>query len=170
MLSQSFAVNITVTGEKVHSFLRCEVCGRKRKNDGSKAIGYSTVRQYGTACLDLYKQQKTLNMNANPHPWDFPSLNVLSILSSQMKVISTKKFLKTEELVPLKRDTYLWKNCQGLPIIFCMAIPPSALALVQSFSSHIFVWWGESLWKDWSWHICSFWILKMKVQLNVRQW
>ena len=47
------------------------------KNDNSKAIGYSTVRQYGTACIDLYKQQKSLNMNANPHPRDCPALNVL---------------------------------------------------------------------------------------------
>ena len=68
MLSQSFADNITVTGEKIHSFLRGEVCGRKRKNDDRKVIGYATVRQYGTACIDLYKQQKSLNMNANPHP------------------------------------------------------------------------------------------------------
>jgi hypothetical protein len=35
------------------------------------------VRQYGTACIDLYKQQKSLNMNANPHPQNFPALNVL---------------------------------------------------------------------------------------------
>ena len=77
MLSQSFADNITVTGEKIHSFLRGEVCGRKRKNDDRKVIGYATVRQYGTACIDLYKQQKSLNMNANPHPQDCPALNVL---------------------------------------------------------------------------------------------
>jgi hypothetical protein len=77
MLSKSFADNITVTGERTHLFLRGEVCGRKRKNDDSKVIGYATVRQYGTACIDLYKQQKSLNMNANPHPQDCPSLNVL---------------------------------------------------------------------------------------------
>ena len=49
----------------------------KGKNENSKTIGYSTVRQYGTACIDLYKQQKSWNMNANPHPRDCPALNVL---------------------------------------------------------------------------------------------
>ena len=42
MLSQSFADNIT--GEKIHSFLRGEVCGRRRKNDDRKVIGYASVR------------------------------------------------------------------------------------------------------------------------------
>ena len=77
MPSKSFADNITVTGEKIHSFLRGEVCGRKRKNDGRKVIGYATVRQYGTACIDLYEQQKSLNMNSNLHPQDCSALNVL---------------------------------------------------------------------------------------------
>ena len=53
MLAQNFGDNITATGEKIHSFLKGEVCGRKRKNDNSKTVGYSTVRQYGTACIDL---------------------------------------------------------------------------------------------------------------------
>ena len=55
MLTQNFVDNITVTGEKIHSFLKGEVFGRKRKNDNSKTVGYSTVRQYGTACIDLYR-------------------------------------------------------------------------------------------------------------------
>ena len=32
---------------------------------------------YGTACIDLCKEQKSLNMNANPHPQDYPVFNVL---------------------------------------------------------------------------------------------
>ena len=77
MLSQSFVDNITVTGEKIHSFLIDKVCRRKRKSDDSKVIEYSNMRQNGTACINLNKQQKSLNMNANPHPQDCPVLKVL---------------------------------------------------------------------------------------------
>ena len=77
MLAQDFADDITVTGENIHSFLTGEVCGKKGKNNNSKTIEYSTFRQYGSACIDLYKQQKSLNMNANPHPRDCSALNVL---------------------------------------------------------------------------------------------
>ena len=68
MLAQDFTQNITVTGEKIHSYLKGEVCGRKGKNENSKAVEYSTVWQYGAACVDLYNQKKVLNMDANPHP------------------------------------------------------------------------------------------------------
>ena len=77
MLAQNFIDDITVTSERNHSFLKSVTCGRKRKSDSSKAVGYSSVRQYGTSCIDLYKQQRSLNMNANPHPRDCPALNVL---------------------------------------------------------------------------------------------
>ena len=74
MLSQSSADNITVTGKKIHSFLRGKVCERKRKNNDSNIIGYSTLRQYGTAYIELYKQQKPLNRNANPHQQVYPGI------------------------------------------------------------------------------------------------
>ena len=43
-LSQHFEDTVTVTGENIHSFLNGDVCGRKRMNDNSKAVIYSTVR------------------------------------------------------------------------------------------------------------------------------
>jgi ribosomal protein L5 len=132
-------INITVTGEKIHSFLRGKVFGRKRKNDDSKGIGYSTVRQYGTVCIGVYKQQTSFNMTANPYPQDNPVVNVIfnSVISN--KLLSIERTLKTQELAQFKIVTHLWKNCQGLPIIFCAVIPPPALGFRPCCSSHIFV-------------------------------
>ena len=58
-------------------------------------MGYSTVRQYGTACIDLYKQQKSLNMNANPNPRDCPVLNVLF---NSVKLDESKKRQENHEV------------------------------------------------------------------------
>ena len=44
MLAQHFKDDITVTGERRHSFLNGDVYGRKKMNDNSKAVGYSSVR------------------------------------------------------------------------------------------------------------------------------
>ena len=79
MLAQHFAdyIYITVTHEQIHTIMRVQVCGRNRNNDSSIVVSYYTVRQYETACIDLYKQQKSWNMNANPHPRDSPAVNVL---------------------------------------------------------------------------------------------
>lgn len=44
MISQTFTDNITINDENFHSFLRGEVCGRKRKQNDFEVIGYSTVR------------------------------------------------------------------------------------------------------------------------------
>ena len=67
ILAQNFVDNITVTGEKIIHFLKGEVCGREKAKDNSKALGYSTVRQFGTAFIDLYKQQKSVKMKVKLH-------------------------------------------------------------------------------------------------------
>ncbi len=77
MRRQNFMDGVTVTGSKIHSFLRNEVVDRTYKNNASKKIGYSTVRAYGAACVDLYKHQVSLNQNSNAHPKDTPALKIL---------------------------------------------------------------------------------------------
>jgi hypothetical protein len=77
MQNQNFLDGITVSGSKILSFLRHEIVDRVYKNDTSKKIGYSTVRSYGAACVDLYKKQVSLNQNSNPHPKDTPALKTL---------------------------------------------------------------------------------------------
>lgn len=68
---------ITVTGAKLHQFLREKVCNRSYQQDKGKTIGFGTVRAYKTAIIDLYTQQKGMHMNSNEHPGAFPALKNL---------------------------------------------------------------------------------------------
>ena len=77
MISKRFADSKTVTGAKIVSFLRQEVQGRESRREPGKVIGYPTVRNYGAACIDLYKQQVARGMNSNPNPNDHPALAAL---------------------------------------------------------------------------------------------
>ena len=54
-----------------------KVVNRKRKNDNLKVIGYSSLSAHGSACIDLYKEQDSKNMNSNLHPRDTSSLKTL---------------------------------------------------------------------------------------------
>ena len=140
-----------------------------RKKDDSKVIGYSTVKQHRTACIDLYKRQKSLNMSANLHPQDCPALNVLfnAVKSDENKKhqvnfegrgIGTIQdgYSSTEELSRITN----YSQCGN---------PSSSSCFWAMFLLKNFIWWGECLCKDWSWQISSSWILIMKFQLNVRE-
>ena len=76
MRQQSFIDHITVTGPKVHSFLR-SVLNRPSKRKSSQAVGFSTLKAYGAACIDLYRQQQYLHSNSNPHPRNNPAVKQL---------------------------------------------------------------------------------------------
>jgi hypothetical protein len=58
----------TVTGGKLHLFLKNEVVGRLSKKNKTKIIGGSTVCGCVSAIVDLYNQQVSMKMNSNPHP------------------------------------------------------------------------------------------------------
>ena len=58
----------TVAEAKLVSFLRMEVIGRKNRNNENEEIGESSMKAYKNAIADLYKQQKSQNVNSNPHP------------------------------------------------------------------------------------------------------
>jgi hypothetical protein len=53
---------------KIVSFLRKEAINRQNRRRPNQAIGYSTVRGYGAACIDLFNQQALFRTNSNPHP------------------------------------------------------------------------------------------------------
>jgi hypothetical protein len=76
MEQQRFIDGVTVTGPKVHSFLRT-VMSRPNRRQAGAVIGYSSLKAYGAACIDLYNQQKFLNTNSNSHPRDNPALKQL---------------------------------------------------------------------------------------------
>jgi hypothetical protein len=80
----------TVTGKKLHRFLREQVCGRKRRvkkrkrnnnqdavEEPQEVIGFFTLRTYKSAIIDLYMQQKGMNMNNNEHPGQAPEVKSL---------------------------------------------------------------------------------------------
>ena len=67
----------TVSGSKLHRFLRDQVCNRTNRKDKHKQIGFFTVRNYKSAIVDLYMQQKGMKMNRNEHPSSFPALKSL---------------------------------------------------------------------------------------------
>jgi hypothetical protein len=75
--SMNYPDSSTVTGKKLHHFLKEQVCHRKSKKDSKKTIGFYTLRTYKSAIIDLYMQQKGLNQNSNEHPGVFPSLKSL---------------------------------------------------------------------------------------------
>jgi hypothetical protein len=77
MEDSNFPDSITVTAEKIHSFMKHNVINRMSKTNSNVRIGYSTIRAYCSACIDLYKEQRSLNMNSNPHPKDHPALAAL---------------------------------------------------------------------------------------------
>ena len=68
--------------KKIIHFLKGEVCGTEKAKDNSKALGYSTVRQNGTAFIDLYKQQKSVIMKVKLH------VRLWSLLRSRERQIS----------------------------------------------------------------------------------
>ena len=76
MHSKNFLDGITITGAKVHSFLR-SVINRPNKRKSSCTIGSSSLKSYGASCIDLYKRQRYLNSNSNPHPRDNPAVKQL---------------------------------------------------------------------------------------------
>ena len=55
MEQQRFVDGITVTGPKVHSFLRT-VMNRRNKRQAGAVIGYTSIKASGAACFDLYVQ------------------------------------------------------------------------------------------------------------------
>ena len=83
----------TVTGDKLHRFLKEQVCDRKRRpkkrkhkhrntglqcdEDSEVIIGFFTLQTYKSAIIDLYMQQKALHMNHNEHPGLFPAVKLL---------------------------------------------------------------------------------------------
>lgn len=69
----------TVTGAKLHRFLKDKVCSRCNRKDKGKIVGFLTVRQYKSAIIDLYTQQKGMNMNTNEHPGLFPAVKSLMV-------------------------------------------------------------------------------------------
>jgi hypothetical protein len=77
MREQNFIDSTTVTAAKIVSFLRRNVVGRASKVKPDSTVGFSTVRTYCAACVDLYAQQKALNSNSNPHPKDDSALKTL---------------------------------------------------------------------------------------------
>ena len=76
MRQQNFIDQTTLLGAKVHSFLR-SVLNRPSKRKSSSVVGFSTLKSYGAACIDLYKQQQYLHSNSNPHPRDNPAVKRL---------------------------------------------------------------------------------------------
>ena len=80
-------------------------------------------------------------MRVNPHPQDCPALTfIFNSIKSVEKIVSTNRNLKAEKCVHFNLNTYVWKNCQWLPIILFVEVPPPALAFKPCSSSHIFVW------------------------------
>ncbi len=80
----------TVTGKKLHRFLREQVCGRNRRakkrkhnsnpdaiDEPQEVVGFFTLRTYKSAIIDLYMQQKGMNMNNNEHPGQAPEVKSL---------------------------------------------------------------------------------------------
>jgi len=67
----------TVTEAKLVSFLRMEVIGRMSKKNQNEEIGESSIKAYKNAIVDLYKQQRSQNVNSNPHPGDGKTLKEL---------------------------------------------------------------------------------------------
>ncbi len=69
----------TVTGSKLHWFLKDKVFSRRNKKDKNKIAGFYTVCQYKSAIIDIYMQQKGMNMNTNEHPGLFPPVKSLMV-------------------------------------------------------------------------------------------
>ncbi|KAI9104912.1 hypothetical protein DFS34DRAFT_562038, partial [Phlyctochytrium arcticum] len=73
--TQGFPDGDTVSAMKLHFSLEtevvgCQSCKRQKSGAAEKIIGLGTIEAYASALVDLYKQQKHLGMNNNPHPHD----------------------------------------------------------------------------------------------------
>jgi hypothetical protein len=66
----------TVNEAKLVAFLQMKVIGRKQKN-GDQEIGISTVKAYRNAVVDLYKTQRSQNVNNYDHPGEGKTLKDL---------------------------------------------------------------------------------------------
>jgi hypothetical protein len=77
MEGKRFTDGITVTAAKIVAFLRTEVIGRPNRRKADQTVGHSTIRGYGAACQDLYRQQVVKKINANPDPSTNPTLQGL---------------------------------------------------------------------------------------------
>ena len=65
--SETVETRYTVTEAKLVAFLQMKVIGRQRRSGGGQ-IGIQTVRAYKNAIVDLYKTQRSQNVNNNLHP------------------------------------------------------------------------------------------------------
>lgn len=127
MNSHNFADGITVTGEKIVSFLRSRVAGRTNKRNSTKKIGYSTVRSYGAACIDLFRHQQNLRINSNPHPSNHAALKALFESSRSQENLLRRTnytdrgegtlqdgYTSIEELTLIANQYRSWNNGNGI--------------------------------------------------------
>ena len=65
--NDSLETRYTATEAKLVSFLRMDVIGRKCNNNENEEIGEASIKAYKNVIVELYKQQKSQNVNRNPH-------------------------------------------------------------------------------------------------------
>ncbi len=95
---------------KINMFLRERVIGRnKKKKNGTRdleTIGLSTIRQYLSAVISLFKEQQTMNMNSNPPPGE--DLAVISLMRTAARNENARKRAEyVDRGVGTPRDGYL---------------------------------------------------------------